>query len=221
MPLLNPKALVRKFRGSMKKTRVGCCGLEPHVLCQGTSLNRSQKTHPRSSDISIHPRKHKMIHHISIIDKEYSFILIIVIPLITINFCNQYMYSTVSVVSQFSSIAQAHPGYFSKETKFTDWLCKYITSRFWQQWLNYKEGQLYDGTNGTQQSSSFEMADLNMQTFPLWNTRGAKGTASLSIADSFCTQVISWYWVLLYKASAWPTEHWNLYLRAYIVFSGK
>lgn len=54
-------------------------------------------------------------------EKEYSFILIILtpIPLSTLNFCNQDMYSTVSMASHFS-IAQACPGYFGSELLKTE-----------------------------------------------------------------------------------------------------
>ena len=56
-----------------KRPKDRCCGQEPHVLCQGTPLNRSQKTHPESPDIRTHPRKQKMVYHTSLKKSIHSF----------------------------------------------------------------------------------------------------------------------------------------------------
>lgn len=125
--------------------------------------------------------------------KEYSFVLIILtlLPLSTLDFCDQGVYSTPSGASQVSSIAQARPGYFGSEVlkternlhatavqkkwtlklnylspngriKFTAWLCKQITPHgLWWRWVKWKAVLLYDDTNNAPQ-----IAALNTEIFP-------------------------------------------------------
>lgn len=117
MPQRNPSLWWGSAAGAVRKT-AGCSGQETHVLCQGMSLNRSQKTHPKSSDTDAQERE--MLHSTSILWKKvfihsyrsYS------APIINLQFLKAW--HVFHSLKQPVSITQECPGYFDSELLKTE-----------------------------------------------------------------------------------------------------